>query len=508
MNLNSRLNHSKNKEQNYIKKELLNKNITKIVNLILSNKPIAFSNLNYNNNFIHKLQITKKGYSMKDYNLKNYKNSNIKDSQKYLIKDLSKQNIQNKLNNNIKNFCNKMQYKRKNNSFYISNKRKFNENIKYNEVKSTSYQKQKKKIINNRSVNSVSRIKKAKSFCISKNLNISCGSVDIKRMQKKKISICGISGNKAKKINMNLNKINKSKDNNKFYIIKKGKNFSHDIKTKINSYIEQQKKYSQREYTNKDKYFTSLYKKNINNNINISFSHDILKKRKKLRTNNNNNTFANITTANSDKENTNLTTKKNNITTNNSNSNNIHYYTTNFNNSTNITETNNDLYNECKCYKEKKLSKKKIKLPFHPYSKKGELFNHCNVEPKKYLIRNNRSEINIPYNKKNKMPKMKRENSTKNFALFDLKNKKNGIIKIKNNTSRENINNSLIDLYANNSSETLHIRNNICFKNNYLTISSKEKSKDKELCEGIEMNHFRIVSIIQENKKLLMEKEK
>ena len=50
------------------------------------------------------------------------------------------------------------------------------------------------------------------------------------------------------------------------------------------------------------------------------------------------NTNGNITTNNSDKENTDFTTKKNNLTTH---SNNIPYCITNFNNSTNITETNN-----------------------------------------------------------------------------------------------------------------------------------------------------------------------
>ena len=511
MNFKSGLNYSIHKDKNYIKKDLLKKNITKIVSLIISNKPIAYINSNYHNNFSHKIQIGKKGYSMKDFNLKNFNNSIKKDSQKFLIKDASKNNIQKRTSNNLNNIINKIQSKRKNNSFYSVNNFKDNENIKYNEIpiNSTSYPKKKKNIINSRRVNSVSKIKKAKSFCKSKNLNFSLGSVDIKKMTKKRISFLDKSENKKENINMSLNKKNKNKDNSKVYLIKKRKNFSHDIKTKINLYIEQQKKYSQREYINKDKYYTSLIKKNINNN-NISFSYDIHKKMKKLKTNNNN-TFGNITTNNSDKENTNMTTKKNNITTTYSNTNNIHYYTTNFNSSTNITETNNDLYNEHKGSKEKRFSKKKVKLPFHPYSKKEEEYNHSNIAPKKYLIRNNRSEINIPYNKKNKASKIKRENSTNNFTLFNLKNKKIGKIKMnKNNTSRQNNNTSLIDLYEKNnfinSSETLHIKNKIYFHKNDLTISSKDK--DKELSEGIEMNHFRIVSIIQENKRLLMQNDK
>ena len=38
-------------------------------------------------------------------------------------------------------------------------------------------------------------------------------------------------------------------------------------------------------------------------------------------------------------------------------------------------------------------------------------------------------------------------------------------------------------------------------------IKSKTKNETKEFSEGIEMNHFRIVAIIQENKKLLKESE-
>ena len=233
----------------------------------------------------------------------------------------------------------------------------------------------------------------------------------------------------------------------------------------------------------------------------MSFSYERLKKIKKVK--NNNSTFANITTNNSDKDNINISTKKNNITTTYCNTNNNHYFTTNFNSSTNITEAHIALIDDNKCIKENKFLKKKIKLPFHPKSKIGDIA--LQSDTKKLMIRNNKSEINIPYNRKNKITKIKKDNSTQNVKLIYMNKNKFEKLNMQN-TSREK-NNNFIDSYINkkyiNSSEALHFRNKISISKNNLYISSKENFQDKEFGEGIEMNHFRIVSIIQENKRLL-----
>ena len=489
MNLNSGL--------HYTKKNPLNTNITKIVNLILSNQPIFISNSKYHNNFINKIRIMKKGYSMKNSNLKKYKSSFINDNKTFLNRDMSKINIQNRSNINIKNICNKQKLNKNNNSFYISKPYKYNENIINNEIPNSniSHKKKNKNIIFNQKLKSKLKLKKSKSFSISRNLSCSTGSADIQKITNQNISSGAKSNNKKSRINLTIK--GKNKRNSKFYLIKKNKNFSNDLKAKINLYIEQQKKYTQRINKKDDNYFCFI-KNNFNKkNKYLPFSNE---RHKKITKYEKNNTFGNFTTNNSDKENTNNSIKKNNMITNHNNCNNIHYYTTNFNNSTNITETNNDFNNE-KFSNRKKILKKKINLPFHPNSKKEDynINNNSHYDSKKSLIRNNKSEVNIPYNKKNKI-KIIRESSTHNFKLINFKNQQNKNYNI-NNTSREKFN-SFIGLYKNqniiNSFDAASI-------NNKSTISKKDMN---EFCEGIEMNHFRIVTIIQENKRLLKNNEK
>lgn len=110
------------------------------------------------------------------------------------------------------------------------------------------------------------------------------------------------------------------------------------------------------------------------------------------------NTYGNITTNNSDKENTDFTTKKNNLTTH---CNNIPYFTTNFNNSKNIIEANNnEITSESEIIKQKKNVKKKLCLTFHPNSKKGELYKQIEIKNKSLIKHNIKNEMNIPYNKK------------------------------------------------------------------------------------------------------------
>ena len=507
MNLNLGLNRPINKEKNLIKKEIINSNFKKIISLILTNRPIVLTNLNYPNKLANKMNTTKKGYSLKNNNLKNYKTSYIKENGKFFNVELSKINKDKKVIESSKNIYNKRKkYKKNKSSFYILNNRKYNDN-KFNDIPitNTSFQKKKKIQINKQKSNSILNTKNTNSFSKSQNINNSNASFDIKKISERKLSPIGGSKNKKIGINFTIKSTNK---NNKFYLIKNRQNICNDLKTKMSLYIQNQKKYSQREKENRDNLYSDLIKNNITNinkNIgNISFSYDKLKKIKKVK---NNNTFTNITTNISDKDN--ISSRKNNIATNNSNnlnSNNIHYFTTNFNSSTNITETNNDLYNEIKYPKEKKCTKKKIKLPMHPKSKGGEM-----PERKKFLIRDNKSEIKIPFNKKNKISKVKSENSFHGFQILNFKNKKIEKLNI-HNTSREKKNNSsFIDSYINqnfiNSSGPLHYRNKISISKNNLSISSRDHNFNIGINEGIEMNHFRIVSIIQENKRLLRQND-
>ena len=514
MNLNAGLNNLLNKEKN-IKKEILNKNITKIVNLILSNQPLVTSNLKLQKNLINRISLYKKGYSMKNKNSKKDKISSDYFKERFSSRDLSIINIKNKnnININIPNISFKNIQKRNNYSFYILKKNKNNNNLNNNDIPNNniSYQKSKIDLVNQYKTEPISKIKKSQSFSVSRNSNYSKSLLDNKKVARRDFSSNDQQKNKNKKrINWTSNKPIKQ---NNFYLIKKQIHLNDNLRKKINHYVVKLKKKSQREIF-KGKYYSflirnSIYKKNDDK----IFSYNSFKKRKKIEKNL---TFGNITTNNSDKEYTNVSTKKNNINNITTNSNNIHCYTTNFNNSTNITETNDDIIT-------KKNTKKKAGLPFHPNSRKESV--KTQNESKKYLIRNNKSEIYIPYNKKKTFPKIKKGNSGYNFKLQSLKMKsQNEKMKI-TNTAREKDKN-YIDLYENKKFITCFddlnmnfnsviFNNKKSFRNHDINdmgkeknnVKSKNKKKTLEFSEGIEMNHFRIVTIIQENKKLLKESE-
>ena len=482
MYLNSELYNLLNKDKKNNKRNLLNNNITKIVSLILSNQPFSSSNLNCPNKINKAANINKKiNHSIKKNNLKNYKSLLINVNQQFFIRDFSNINIQKKTNKNIyiKNNNNNIKLK-KDNTF---DKRQFNTNLKNRilPINNTVYHMQNKNILNKQIIGP--KFRKAKSFTKSQKLNNSISSLDTKKTLYRKLSSEGeFEGKISKKKIINNLTVNRKNKNNKYYLIKKRKNFTDNLKAKMNIYLDQPKKYTQRANSNKGNYNSFIIKNNIKNNLfkkpNISYSYERFKKIKILKKNK---TSVNYTSNNSDKENTNISIKKNNITTTNySNNNNNHYYTTNFNSSTNITETNNDLYNS----KEKRFSKKKINLPFHPNSK-----TNIKNDQKKILIRNNKSEINIPYNKNN-------------FKLNNMKKERK--INLQNNTKAKDF----IELFKNKNfiNTSQGIKNEISISKDGLYISSKNKKKNKEI-EGIEMNHFRIVAIIQENKKLLREND-
>ena len=234
--------------------------------------------------------------------------------------------------------------------------------------------------------------------------------------------------------------------------------------------------------------------------------------RKNLNNAEKNITYGNIPTNNSDKENTDFSTKKNNLTTH---SNNIPYFTTNFNNSTNITETNNnELTNENKICKQKKIIKKKLSLPIHPNSKKEELYKQIETKNKSLMKNRNKSDVIIPYNKKNNKSFRIIKNNSPSSYFYGIKDKKFDI-----HYTLKNKNNSFFDIYNNNvdndqsnnffdSFDSYNEENKFCDlnKNNLLCLENEKLEKDDLF--GVEMAHFRIVSIIQENKKLLNYKDK
>ena len=143
--------------------------------------------------------------------------------------------------------------------------------------------------------------------------------------------------------------------------------------------------------------------------------------------------------------------------------------------------------------------KKKLGLPFHPNSKKEEFYSH--IESKKFIIRNNKSEINIPYNKNNnKSCRLRRDNSSfDNFGIHksirNIKEKNDSFFDIYSSKNIDNINQ-----YENSNLliETFQSRNN----KNFVLI----KDEDEDI--GVEMAHFRIITIIQENKRLLNKEDK
>jgi len=218
---------------------------------------------------------------------------------------------------------------------------------------------------------------------------------------------------------------------NKFFAFKK---FNHDFRTKITNNLKLNARSYKREFNDLRKRSMDLFP--------INDKYSVIRTEK----NNTSNDFI------SNKENL-YTFNKINITNYTTQNNNNQIYSTYLNSSTNITETNADYKYDIKCKR-----KKNNNLPIHP----NKLGN--------YYIKKN--DINIPYNKKNKFCKIKRQNSS--FSLTFNKN-------------------YLSQKYSKNNS---FIRNN----------SLKSEKRETNI-EEVEMNHFRIVSIIQENKKLLKIKE-
>ena len=289
MNLNGKYNILLNKVKISSNKNLLNINRDKLQNLILSKKPLSLlCSLKRNTSgFVNKNQISCKKLSLKNCCLKGAKMELInKDNN---IKKLQVQNF----SNNLKNKCD-------NKISHILNKVS-------NEIPSDtfSYTKKQKYIIKKQKSSLIKKLKykNTKSYSISRNLYMS-GRYSFRKLSNKYPENLRINYS----FNGNIRPKNK-------YLISNKKKYDFESKCKMNFYRIEQKVKKLRKVLK-----SSNSRKNLNNaEKNI--------------------TYGNVPTNNSDKENTDFSTKKNNLTTH---SNNIPYFTTNFNNSTNITETNNN----------------------------------------------------------------------------------------------------------------------------------------------------------------------
>ena len=478
MNINEKRNIPKNKNRTYSKKELLNSNNKiKLINLILSKKPISpVLNLKNNNiNLSSKINVLGEEYSLKNSCFKKSKvllANNLNNIKKMKVQDFSNyKNLKGKNNikNNINTRCKNLKKSLKNKSFYLINKCSYEipcDNI--------SYIKKKKYILKNQKSESIKKLK-TKSISISRNFNMNGHSFE----RKKNSSLFGDI--KSFLINENIQMSSK-------YLNKIKRNYSQDLKYKITLFVKQRKFKNSRKI---------LKFSNVNN----------IKSSKK--------SYRNIITNNSDKENTDYSTKKNNLTTH---GNNMPYFTTNFNNSTNISETNNnnEFQTENKICKKKKLIKKKLGLPFHPNYKKVEYYKQMDSK-NNLLKRNNKSEIYIPYNKKNnKICRIKSGISPFNNYRIKL-----GEFNINNSArNKKNKNDSFFDIYSSinssnyrgnyihNSFDSMKKFNKSYVEKNNNIIGLIDKNIEKEKSIYVELVHFRIVSFIQENKKILNLQEK
>ena len=195
------------------------------------------------------------------------------------------------------------------------------------------------------------------------------------------------------------------------------------------------------------------------------------------------------------------------IKNNEKNSNNIK---TNIVDKENINNNNINHLKEININESLKNKKRKINLPFSPPINRDKYFRQ--IKNKKYYIRNNKNESNIPYNKKSKMAK---QNSFYNSNIINFQTRK-----IKNYDRKIDDVNSLydIDLYKKNNISMSFIdidintnKNSFSFNNNDLWISTQENKFEyiaNPFSNELEMNHFKIVKFIQNHKAMLIKHEK
>ena len=435
-------------------------------------KKISSSYLIKNNN-IPNLKYNYKKYSSNILLNKYDPFINLKLPRKKTTKNIKNKNAVTSYNLNSKNHSNIV------NSTIINNSQKLlisksNSDLRYK----TDYG------ICNNSTNSSTYLRMNKKRTLSKNFSSRnfgcCGkSFDLLKLSNDEI-FSNSKNNKIIKCNYSL------KNSNKLKMFKLIKN-----KTYFNSYSRKKDKiYNKNNNIKKKKSFKNLYnllpKKNLlkNRKINFSslfgkyffdFTNYNLYQNDKENINSNFNSSKNM---NKNKYNKNIIITNNNMTTNKNIINN---------------NKNKSMYME---YKIKFMhpnlsSKKKAYLPFHPNSK---IINK--TEANQYYSKNkiNLTENNIPFDNK-KLTKAKRQLSTRYLMQS----------KIKNKIDKKIINNS--DIYELNCfSDKSHIKNKSKIKkNNKINIKLnsdvyKKLDDNNDSYEGVELGHFKIVRVIQNNK--------
>ena len=197
----------------------------------------------------------------------------------------------------------------------------------------------------------------------------------------------------------------------------------------------------------------------------------------------------------------NLNSNMNSNNNSNNNNTNLNKYNKSMIYVNNITtnKINKNIYNkitnlepQIKLPRAKNSFKNKINLPFHPNSKMIKLINQTELN-QCHIKKNstNSSENNIPFDKK-KISKIKSKNSPKFFKPINLRKK----------NSQKIINNK--PLYELNCfSDKSHSKNKskIDIKYDRFTdINFNKNINEEEVYEGVEMGHFKIVRLIQDNK--------
>lgn len=323
---------------------------------------------------------------------------------------------------------------------------------------------------------------------ISKNFSSRNFNRKVKSFELLKISNEDIIPNgkkiKSKKINYSINTNKKLKTHN---LIKNKSNANLMSKLKDNLYVKTNENINHIFDKSKNNMKCELLstKNKKRNNLSLLFDKYIYNstnckifqnEKENLNSNMNSNNNSNYKNTNLNKYNKSMI-YVNNITTNKSN--NIYNKITNFDSQIKLPRTKNSFKN-------------KKNLPFHPNSKMIRLINQ--TESNQCLIKKNStnsSETNIPFDKK-KISRIKSKHSPKFFKPINLRKK----------NSQKIINNK--PLYELNCfSDKSHSKNKskIDIKYDRFTdINFNMNIDEEEVYEGVEMGHFKIVKLIQDNK--------
>ena len=219
MSLNNALIYPANNLQNYTKKELITKNSTNIINLILPNNSTNLSSFKLIDKINPKVYLNKKGLSLKSLNLKQkiplMKDNPLKNYSK--DKKILKSSSANK--NIFNNFFNKISYKKnKNNSFYLQTNKEIIPTESINNNKNDTFSK----------LNlDLKHLKNTKSFCSSRNIS-DTNSEKLIQVNKNK------NNNNNNNNNQILSRQSKKLKSNNSYLIKNKSTYIPKFKKRIN----------------------------------------------------------------------------------------------------------------------------------------------------------------------------------------------------------------------------------------------------------------------------------